>query len=962
MTHCQMLAIETECTGITEMTNAPDHKSILTDLTGNDSAVISSDVADRDAVLDAAWQVFREVGKSPELLDALNERLNACSATVLEGRVEKLVGYVSDTDVSNNLDRLKKSLRDLAEENGSVVPMEAFVDRIGQELAGLVMTAHPTFSLSKDAWQASKARLSAVLGGDASDVQPLSLLPTSSPSLEDELEYANAAIRNVRLCLRQVWGVCIDVAKDLYPDDWKDIAPKLVTVASWVGFDLDGRTDIGWSQSLHFRYITTLMGLDELLSFWSEVSEGELSDSTNAAEVADALNVLNDTFKLGLSALEDADKSKKYGSFNRLAVERQSLKETERKRISDNIDALMASGLSDETLQKIAIFRAEWNTIGLGLSHIHFRLNAAQLHNAIRPVIDLQEAPDRSASRRHYLDTIASLLDEVETQSIHYGIVAEELTTARRVFMLAAQFRKHFDDNSSLRMLVAESDTPFTLLVALYYAKMFGVDDYVEISPLFETAIGLQRGDRVISELLDNPHFMAYIESQGRFCVQLGFSDSGRYVGQVAASLAIERFKLRLIRLWEARDLGHIQLVFFDTHGESIGRGAHPTSMTKRFLYTHSAEVRKRLNKLGNIYKHEVSYQGGDGYMWFLHPDLTLATMTDLLVTRLAKDKDEPDALYTQSDWSLDFFLTLTETQEKMADDSGYVRLIDSIGQAMLYPTGSRAVKRQGRGKLGNRLDHIGQIRAIPNNAVLQQLGYMANTIMGTGTAANRNPRRFYDVVADSERLQDLLQMTLNSLKVSNVGILGAYLSSLSPSYWLDRCDREAPSKDRSRMLKIAKSLEGVFDGNAMRSAHRTFRHDAFIYEDMLEVADLEPQTTDPLIVELHTLRIALIHFIHFKAMQVPQFSTRQDISLDEFIDALLHLNVDDALSELRRIFPNHDIADDTEDYGEDASFGAAKNVGYEKEHVEVFDRIELAYRLILKISSVIATKIGAIG
>ena len=88
--------------------------------------------------------------------------------------------------------------------------------------------------------------------------------------------------------------------------------------------------------------------------------------------------------------------------------------------------------------------------------------------------------------------------------------------------------------------------------------------------------MGSHHGDRVISELIDNPHFLAYIRAQRRFCVQLGFSDSGRYIGQPAASLAIERFKLRLIRLWEARGLQDTQLLIFDTHGESIGRGAHP--------------------------------------------------------------------------------------------------------------------------------------------------------------------------------------------------------------------------------------------------------------------------------------------------------------------------------------------------------------------------------------------------
>src|SRR4029079_16848992 len=108
--------------------------------------------------------------------------------------------------------------------------------------------------------------------------------------------------------------------------------------------------------------------------------------------------------------------------------------------------------------------------------------------------------------------------------------------------------------------------TPLPLLAPLYYARLFGVESQVEISPLFETADGMHHGDRVISELLDNRHFLGYIRAQGRFCVQLGFSDSGRYIGQPAATLAIERFKLRLIRLWEARGVSWLQLFVFRTH------------------------------------------------------------------------------------------------------------------------------------------------------------------------------------------------------------------------------------------------------------------------------------------------------------------------------------------------------------------------------------------------------------
>ena len=923
------------------------------------------------SLLDDAWLLAKELFEDETRLDSLAADLETSSSDALEYRLSQLLQYHRGRNGDDKGKSLRKLIEALAYDNGSLVAIGVFTDRLKRPLAGIVMTAHPTFSMSKTGWIEAKKRLSNAISLEKNQeinaaevgIRDLSLLPESSPSLEDELAYANDAIDAVRSALRDVWHEALSVGIELYPDQWHHLTPQLVTVASWVGFDLDGRTDIGWAQSLHFKYVMTLAGLERLSDLWTSIAPLQTSSSKNdIGLVGDSLIKLLGAFQVECESLKVASAKVTFGEYNRLAVAQQETKTSARSVISSCLARLMETDLEVATLKEISVFRCEWQAIGLGLSHIHFRLNAAQLHNAIRSVVNMKEAPDRSASRRHYLDAIGSLLDDVKPVNIHFGDLCEEQTTARRVFMLAAQFKKHFDDTSALRMLVAESDTPFTLLTALYYAKQFGVDDYVEISPLFETAIGLQRGDRVIAELLGNPHFLDYIKRQGRFCVQLGFSDSGRYIGQIAAALAIERFKLRLIRLWQASGLSDVNLVFFDTHGESMGRGAHPISMEDRFYYTHSEEVRRRLLSMGNQYKHEVSFQGGDGYLHFLHSDLAYSTVFNLLATRIEPPAFGDDALYADSDWSLDFFLTLTETQERMTNEKGYVRLIDSIGQAMLYPTGSRALKRQGRGVHGQYLDRIGQIRAIPNNAVLQQLGFAANLVMGVGAALNRNPRRFREVYEKSPRLKSLMAMVLKGLEVSSVEILGAYLKILSPSHLLDQCEGMRPSKARGRLLRLAKSLEGVFDGNAMRSVLRQFRHDGYILEDMLEVAGLERPKVNQDLLDLHTIRLALIHFIHIKAVQIPQFSSRQDVSLDEFIEAILHLDIEGALAELREIFPRGVSGAANEDFGETSTFLQESSGVYSRLHTEIFDPVERASEMIQVVSAVIATRIGAVG
>ena len=48
----------------------------------------------------------------------------------------------------------------------------------------------------------------------------------------------------------------------------------------------------------------------------------------------------------------------------------------------------------------------------LGIARLHFRLNSAQLHNAIRSEIRLDAAPGQSQQRRHFLAEVTRLLDE----------------------------------------------------------------------------------------------------------------------------------------------------------------------------------------------------------------------------------------------------------------------------------------------------------------------------------------------------------------------------------------------------------------------------------------------------------------------------------------------------------------------------------------------------------------------
>jgi len=931
-------------------------------------------LAPRDNHLDKAWSIGYQLLHGRLTLDDVAKQIADASTPALQARVDGLLRQLTCHGEKDNENRLRTLFTALAYTDGRRLAFDGFQQRVGAELAGIVFTAHPTFSLSAAANEAALGLMRSgavtfrpnVTAGAARGVQVRREAP---PTLEEELAASTVAIRQLRRAIRRLLRVCVDVATELYPQDYRKLKPRILTVATWVGFDLDGRTDIGWNRSLSCRYQLALAGLAELRASVVEMAELHANLTPLVREAFDtigrSLAALTDCFNLGLEELgKEAEDVRRLGRLNRLAIEKRALKQD----AIGAIDAALESALRDELppalTKDLLVFRAEWDGIGLGVARLHFRLNSVQLHNAIRPDIALDAAPGESQSRRHFLAAVTQLLDGVTPVNVHYGTVAREQTTAKRVFMLAAQFQKHFDGRTPIRLLIAESDTPFTLLTALYYARLFGVENHVEISPLFETADGLHHGDRVISELLDSRHFSAYIRAQGRFCIQLGFSDSGRYIGQPAASLAVERFKLRLIRLWQARGFGDTQLLFFDTHGESIGRGAHPRSLADRFLYTHSHEVRQRLAELPAPHKHEVSFQGGEGYLWFASERTSFSVLTDLLCARLEPGHAQSDALYSQSGWALDFFLTLKSYQERLTRQPGFLALINTLGRSLLYPTGSRAMQRQSSGgRAAKGIEHIGEMRAIPNNAIVQQLAYLVNSFAGLGQAMSQAPENFLAVLDGSDRLERIVSLALAARERSDVTMFEAYLQLMNANYWLDRTSQSL-DRDGNRVLRrLSLVLEETFDYDVMTSFARQLRRDAAEIDDVLEQRHgSSTWSSADALTRLHTLRLALIHLIYLKAMEIPQFSSRLEVSLATLIEQLLQLDVPDTVATLRRIFPAAEPGDDTELYAERDTYLRENPSGYANEHERIFDPLERAYGLILELSALIALHVGAYG
>jgi phosphoenolpyruvate carboxylase len=918
--------------------------------------------------------------------DSLGDLVQFLTVGGFKTRAAKLSRYSGETDPERNA----AIIRDIATAKtiapgGERLPFEDFKTWVERDAFGIVITAHPTFEISSNLMQALSALAIGRKDGKALDEDGRDAIlaevaakphgPDKVLDLKREQELALFGIGKIHLALRQVYRIILDVAAAAYPERWTELTPSLVTVASWVGFDTDGRSDIGWSNAFERRLESSGAQLRDIQNSVADLiarAKGEdlrVTLDLVASRVARSLGNAESESEalLGFDPASPAASA----AFKRAA---RRMYEARGSRLDsvEPIVVLLNRALRLATddiglMRDLIVLRAELANFGLGTSHIHARINATQLHNAVRKAVSLEASPDDPRHRQSYIAKITDLITTVEPVTINFGSLSAERTSSKRLFMTMAQVLKYVDNGTKIRLLIAECESPFTVLTALYYASLFGIADRVEICPLFETEKALERGSRVIEQLLDNPAYAAYIQTVGALCVQTGYSDAGRYIGQTPASGSIERLKERIVRLVDARKLTGVRLVFFDTHGDSIGRGGHPDGFQSRLDYVASPKLMSSIAKRGIPFKQETSFQGGDGYLFFQSEDAAFAALTRILEWSVAdKSVADQDIFYDNRDSVTEFLTTVKEFQSGLMSDGNYGLLVGTYGVNLLYTTGSRATRREGESIEAAPRPQISEFRAIPHNAVLQQLGLFANSISGVGEAIEQNPAWFQQAHGVSPRLRQMISLVAYGVAFSNPDALDGYIANIDPGLWLARAALTQDAGRADSFRRIAEMLEEWSIHDGQRKVYRRLYNDFVRLKAGLEPFDppgtrISDEARRALIL-LHAIRIALVQEIYTLATHIPEFSSRHEIANRRIFQRVLQLDIPVAVSNLRRIFPATPEAVVDSDFGEPATYVSDASQTYQRENDEIFTPMLKLYDLIPRISIAIIHYIGAIG
>ncbi|MDC1089187.1 phosphoenolpyruvate carboxylase [Hellea sp.] len=890
-------------------------------------------------------------------IESLVKSISDKSAINRSRRLRKRAGICSDNEI-------KKSLEKIAYQKAKE-GFKAFKSWAESPGIGIVLTAHPTFSLSRDVRNCLGKIASSEDNKYSSSVEKLKnfpYLPKRAPTLKEEHEDTQVTLERIQAELDSINSSIVSISEKLFPDDWKSITPHLINAYSWVGYDIDGRTDISWGDALRlrlqekrdqlFRYKisisninnkygksldknTHLIVLLKKMSDAHESAENDLTlfekDITNPENLVDAANNLTRVSTRRFLNLKNPIKI---------------------------INKIIENNELFELNKELICLRSKMIAFGLGTARIHFRLNNQHVVSALKSTFGITE---HTSDKRTLLLRASKLTKNVKVQSVNFASLALEKSTAHEKMILTAQIHKYIDDETPIRLLIAECEDSLTPMGMLYLAKRYGIEKHLDISPLFETADALNNGGRIIGKMLSNEVYRDYIKDRGVFAIQTGFSDAGRFMGQIPATLAIERLHSHFASQMEKFGIKDVTAVIFNTHGESSGRGGHSGSIIDRVNYVMSPWAMRQFEKRALPICHETSFQGGDGFMWFQTKDLAKATINSLLKARYTNKKDaDDDIFYKDTDFSWDVFRTISSQQESLYNDPNYIKLLSGFGQNLLIPTGSRASKRS---KSDTGMFDPRQLRAIPHNAILQQFGIPANIFYGIGKAVSIDIEKFSNHYKNSARAHSIFSLAFSSLERSNMSILSAYGRLFDPGFWVSRGLSNNEPRLEKKSLTVASTLKSLPWRSQIMDLANQLRMDSYnaIKFFVSEMKENNEHNIEDLEI-LHALRLSVIMKMMIIATELPAAGEESSSPIN-VLQKLQTFQIDSVIRNLKDRYPEKRSALEwTEQLQEKTNEPVAPSGGFPHITESIIKPLERAGDLVRQITVAITHHYDAYG
>jgi phosphoenolpyruvate carboxylase len=513
---------------------------------------------------------------------------------------------------------LRAAVRDLSADGVDATELEAILDEVHVQPT---FTAHPTEARRKSvkaklrriaqllrrldehrSTDDEAASLETELAAEITSLWGTALVRDRSPSVTDEARNVQWYVENVLYdVVPEVYDEVAEAVADHYDPDVE--IPRLYTFRSWAGSDRDGNPYVT-------PEITTAV-LERQRAVVIDHYRTDLADLRDALSLDDRQHAVAPTIRdrrdrldtrLGPSApaVDDEYPNQPYRQL--LELMRESVDRVTDLRQGGYEDftdleadlhaierSLEANGADDLAATTVTPLRRRVETFGFVLTPLDLRDHQAMHTSAVtellgRNGVDYAGLPE---SERVDVLTDAILQDEALVDLSATGGLSEDAARVATRFDALADWQREFGESAIDTYCISMCEEPSHVLEVLFLADQAGVvalPDHagIDVVPLLETESALSEARRIMGTLYENEAYEAALEARdGVQEVMLGYSDSNKENGFLAANWSLYRNQKRLARIADEYD---VELRLFHGRGGSISRGGGPMNEALRAL------------------------------------------------------------------------------------------------------------------------------------------------------------------------------------------------------------------------------------------------------------------------------------------------------------------------------------------------------------------------------------------
>ncbi|MBJ7538376.1 phosphoenolpyruvate carboxylase [Marinomonas transparens] len=301
--------------------------------------------------------------------------------------------------------------------------------------------------------------------------------------------------------------------------------------------------------------------------------------------------------------------------------------------------------------------------------------------------------------------------------------------------------------NSFGSYVISMASAPSDVLAVALMLKESGVSFPMRIVPLFETLADLDNAEPIIEQLFSLPWYKAYIN--GRQEVMIGYSDSAKDAGQIAATWGQYRAQEALTRLCKKHD---IHLTLFHGRGGTVGRGGGPAHVAILSQPPGSVNGAIRVTEQGEM----IRFKFGIPDIAVRSLELYCSAVMEASLIPAQAPKEEWRAIMDEmAEVGMNQYRSIVRGHE---DFVPYFRATTPEQELAKLPLGSRPARRRSDGG-------VESLRAIPWIFAWMQIRLMLPAWLGAESALQQ--------AIDSGNLEKLREMH------SKWPFFGAYLDML---------------------------------------------------------------------------------------------------------------------------------------------------------------------------------------